>query len=355
MDINSQIEEKAIEWYIEHRNIYKKLALKVENIIKEILDLNGASYHMVCSRTKEIDSFKKKIAKEKYDDPINQITDLAGIRIITYVEDELTEICKIIEKIFSIDKDKSSDKSKELGIDKVGYKSVHYIAKLKEDRLILPEYSIFKDMVVEVQVRTILQHAWAEIEHDRNYKFSGKLPYEIQRRFKLLAGSLEISDREFNNISKEIDRVSEEIERGTKKGHLKFPINSTSLNQYIETKFEKLKKAGFEITHLTDPKVLEEIDRYGLKTLEDLDKIIPKDFINHLIEDDTRPEKKIAIIAIIRIILIINDYDKYFLQSWNNAWNIWSSKSYLEQLFDHYEVDWDQIMKKYNVSFKGVD
>jgi putative GTP pyrophosphokinase len=351
MDKKSEIEEKAIEWYISNQNTYKKLALKVENIVKEILDINEASYHIVTCRAKDIDSFKKKIAKEKYDDPINQITDLAGIRVITYVEDEVEQVCKLIEGIFNIDKDRSLDKSTELGVDKVGYKSVHYVAMLKQDRLKLPEYQAFKNKYFEIQVRTILQHAWAEIEHDRNYKFSGKLPIEIQRRFKLLAGSLEISDREFNNISKEIDKVSKEIELGTKEGKLDFEVNSTSIRQYLGTKFIKLKESGFPFINTDDPYVIKELEDYGIKTLEELDKIIPKDFIKVFLESEEESPRELALIALVRMILIINDYNRYFSNSWKGKWQVWSNKGEYEKIFKHYSIDWDKINENYKVPF----
>ncbi len=62
------------------------------------------------------------------------------------------------------------------------------VAEIKDDRIILPEYQKFKDKKFEIQIRTILQHAWAEIEHDRDYKFTGELPINIKRRFRILAG-----------------------------------------------------------------------------------------------------------------------------------------------------------------------
>lgn len=131
--------------------------------------------------------------------------DLAGIRIIAYINSDVERISKIIEDEFEIDRENSVDKSKLLGIDQVGYQSVHYIAKLSKKRLELSEYEEYQDMVFEVQIRTILQHAWAEIEHDRNYKFNGVLPNNIKRKFYLTAGVLELIDREFEVLSKEID------------------------------------------------------------------------------------------------------------------------------------------------------
>ena len=47
----------------------------------------------------------------------------------------------------------------------------------------LPEMKLFSGIPFEIQVRTILQHAWAEFAHDRNYKFRGVLPDVIARRY----------------------------------------------------------------------------------------------------------------------------------------------------------------------------
>jgi ppGpp synthetase/RelA/SpoT-type nucleotidyltranferase len=159
-----------VDWYLKNKLHYKTLAKKVESIIVELMEIGNIDYHVTHSREKEIDSFAKKIERKEYTNPVEEMTDLAGIRIITYVESEIAPIRSIVEKNFDIDWTKSSDKSDELGIDKVGYKSVHYVAKLKKDRSVLPEYHRLKDMFFEIQIRTILQDAWAEVEHHINYK-----------------------------------------------------------------------------------------------------------------------------------------------------------------------------------------
>lgn len=94
-----------------------------------------------------------------------------------------------------------NDKSDELEADeRFGYRSVHYLAKLRDSRAQLLEYKRFAGLVVEIQARTILQHAWAEIEHDVQYKARTALPAEVRRRFMSLAGMLEVADREFEAI-----------------------------------------------------------------------------------------------------------------------------------------------------------
>ncbi|KFC20409.1 GTP pyrophosphokinase family protein [Chryseobacterium sp. FH1] len=348
MEKNKEIViESSVNWFIENRINFKKLCGKISSIIIEVLEIEKIPFHAINSRVKEVESFRNKISNEKYDNPIEQITDFAGIRIITYVEEDVQKICKVIESIFEIDIDRSIDKSKNLGTDKVGYKSIHFIAKLKEDRLCLVEYKNLKDLFFEIQVRTILQHAWAEIEHDKNYKFSGKLPDEIARRFMLLAGSLEIADREFNNISKEIDTLSLKVKKGTKSGELDFEINTTSLQQFINTKFESLIKKGKIFNMRSSKDIIDEIEKYGIKNLDELNNILTKDIVKDIDEYYLLDDKKeINLIGLIRLILIINDYHKYFKNSYNKRWKMWNSRKDNE-IFKKHNVDWEIIKNKY--------
>ncbi len=342
------IVENSVNWFIENRTNFKKLCYKISSILTEVLEVEKAPYHIINSRVKEVESFRKKISDYKYDNPIEQITDFAGIRIITYVEEDVKRINRIIENIFEIDIERSVDKSKNLGTDKVGYKSVHYIAKLKDDRLSLVEYRNLENLYFEIQVRTILQHAWAEIEHDRNYKFSGKLPDEIARRFMLLSGSLEMADREFNNISKEIDSLSLDVKMGMKSGDLNFEINNTSLHQFLVTKFEGLIEAGKTISMDSAELVIEELERYGIENLDQLNKLftksIMKDVEGYYADDDRR---EIFSIGILRLIMILSDFHKYFQSAFNDTWSIWDTRVIKSDIFEKYKVDWGIIEKEY--------
>jgi len=315
--------EEAVQWYAQNRGVYKKLSQKIHNIIFELIEGSNITIHVITDRAKEVDSFKNKIEDPKYDDPLNQITDLAGIRIIAYVEDDLKPICKIIEDAFDIDTVNSTDKSDELGTDKVGYKSIHYIAKLKSDRLNLPEYKKFKNLKFEIQVRTILQHAWAEIEHDRNYKFNGVLPTEIKRRFKILAGCLELMDREFNSISNEIDLISRNVALANKNNNLKnVAINSTTLKSYLNTKFKDVIKAKIINASFLDKDalIIKELNNFGIETLNDLKKIIP-DNLNEKIKAASKDDGyHTTLLGLLRHIMLIDDADKYFTKSWTQGW-----------------------------------
>ncbi len=339
--------EVAIEWYTLNRNAYKQLAFKVHNIINEVLVIKKINFHAIFNRVKELESFKEKIKDPKYSNPQEQITDLAGIRIICYVESDIEKICKVIEENFDIDDENSGDKSKLLGTDRVGYKSIHYVAKLNRARLVLPEYQSFSNSKFEIQIRTILQHAWAEIEHDRNYKFSGELPHEIQRRFKLVAGILELADKEFNRIASDIDKINVEVEKGTKSGNIDYDINSTTLKQFLTTKFEYFVPNVIKPTFpdkASELKIVNELRKYGLKTLSDLNEIIPTNFIANLKKSQKPPTN---FLGLLRIIMICHDWKRYFDNAYTKNFVINTLKE--RDILVHYNVPVDKIDEEYSI------
>lgn len=64
--------------------------------------------------------------------------------------------------------------------DKLGYQSIHYLVRYPNTRTSLSDFQQFSDLIAEIQVRTILQHAWAEIEHDIQYKAVAAVPELIR-------------------------------------------------------------------------------------------------------------------------------------------------------------------------------
>lgn len=171
------------------------------SLISSLLQNHSFHIHSISSRTKTIDSFKEKISRpDKNYDQLKDITDIVGIRITTYFSDELDKVSELIKSQFKVDLENSIDKRKSLEPDKFGYMSLHLVAEHNNIRTNLPEYSLFADMKFEVQIRSILQHAWAEIEHDLGYKSEIEIPNIVKRKFSRLSGLLELVDDEFVSI-----------------------------------------------------------------------------------------------------------------------------------------------------------
>lgn len=325
----------AVDWYQKNRDTYKRLALKVELIIKEILEDSGITFHSVTSRAKDIESFAEKAAKDKYTDPKSEILDLAGVRVTAYVESDVDKICEVIEREFSIMEEHSVNKSEILKYNEVGYRSVHYVASLNSNRVGLPEYRRL-DQPFEIQVRTILQHAWAEIEHDRNYKFQGsELPIhaQIKRRFSLLAANLELIDKEFDAIVKDIDSYSNEVTESTRKGRLNIPIDSISLSNYLLNKLEPVSKNIFGELEMYSKSIVNELLNFGIKELSDLDKLINENNLMGKIKGYGKDGKYyLSINGILRLLMLLVDEEKYFKQCYKQDWKESIDSTYLKIL-----------------------
>jgi len=338
--------KKPVEWYTKNRIYYIALAKKVETIVRELLEFNKINSHSVSSRAKSVESYRKKASKEKYKEPPkNEIMDMAGVRVITYTDSDARKISEIIKEGFEIYPEYSVDKTEELGIDRVGYRGIHYIANLGKERLKLPENQIFKGYFFEIQIRSILQHAWAEFEHDRNYKFAGILPKELGRRLSLLAANLESTDREFDNLSKDIDKYAGDVLRKAKLGDLSTPINSTSLRAYANKKFKPLLKLGVELYSPYEYEIIEELSLMEINTLEELESITPRDFVKR--QSNYRPWLREGIIGLIRNILMIHDADSYFKKAWRRNWQGLDRDAI--SLVESYGVDLSKYIKQYNL------
>ncbi len=181
-------------------------------IISEVLRDNGIQVHSITYRVKDFKSVSRKvnINPEKYSS-LEKLTDMLGVRIITYFPYDVDKVATALEKEFRIDRQNSVDKRKLLDPDKFGYLSLHHVVSLSKSRGKLVEYKKFSDFPFEIQVRSILQHAWAEIEHDLGYKAEGSLPDEMRRSFSRLAGMLEFADEEFERIRQKIGAYEEHV------------------------------------------------------------------------------------------------------------------------------------------------
>lgn len=256
---------------------YEDLASKVEDILLEILDLEKINFVFVEARVKSIESFQSKLQNLKSKQ--KELYDLSGIRIVGYVKSDVDKITTIIKKNFNIDKLKSKDKSTELKADQFGYRAIHLVGVLPDARIILPEYKKFEGMYFEIQIKTILEHGWAQIEHDRNYKYK-VLPKDIQHDFYLVAGILESADNQFDLINKRIESFTKSVKQKTDEGKLEeIEIVPATFRRYMIDKFEN--QLNFNAVYGGDETgnlEMKELLFLNITNLKELDLLIPKNF-----------------------------------------------------------------------------
>ena len=268
----------AVAAYLEKRSFFDDLASVVKRIVEEALKRRDIKVHSVQARAKDPTSFGRKAAfpseadptKPKYSSPLEQITDLAGVRVIAFFPKTLDEIDKVLSDEFKI-VEKSNKGEDLIEEDRFGYQSIHYLVRLTARRSVLPEYQRFADAVAEVQVRTILQHAWAEIEHDIQYKSSSVIPTEIHRRFTALAGMLEIADREFQGIQDDDRRLTAEARSRIQVGELqKVEITPDAIKAFLD---RRLGQDG-RISEFSYDWTARLVRKLGFRTLEQVEKCI---------------------------------------------------------------------------------
>jgi putative GTP pyrophosphokinase len=308
--------EAAVNAFRAKRPLHEELARQVATILEGVLKERGVEYHSVPYRAKSIDSYAAKA--ERYDDPSKQIHDMAGVRVILYVESEARKAAELVRELFEIDDSNTVDKTVELGVDQMGYRAVHYVATLTSKRCALPDFAKYSGMVFEVQVLTILQHTWAEIEHDRNYKFGGVLPNEIQRRFALLAGSVELLNREFDRLADDIDKYARAVATKATRGDLDIQIDNISLRGFAIDRFRDAVAShlvtpefGEDDEHLT--MMVHRMHEVGLNTLDELSKIIPADLQDRLINAPQRSSPP-DFQALFVTLLLAGVYERYMVR-----------------------------------------
>lgn len=321
------------KWFDANIHKYKTLAATVAATLKSTLEGHEISYIDIPFREKNKKSFLKKIEdknKSKEYTP-EHMTDLAGIRIITLIEADVKKVGDLIEKLFSVHQKDSVNKSESLGDNKVGYRSVHFVCDIGEARESLLEWESLKGLCFEIQVRTALEHAWAEIEHDRGYKLGGKLPSHLIRRFSLLSGLLESADMEFNRLTVEIEEYAKSLGNKIDKNNLKVELTTVGIRTLIKNKYSTL---DYQMSNdTTISKVIEELENFGIHDLDDLDKKISIAVEYILEENETTSE-----IGILRAAMLFSDMTKYFQLSWSNSREKWHSisESRISSLVKHY-------------------
>ena len=120
----------AFEHFSLKHNDYKKLGDQICRQVNDFLRQEKILSLNTDYRIKEKDRFIEKIKRKHYDDPINQMEDFCGIRVVCFYSKDISKICEYLERNFI--KLEAIDKSSNLNHDKIGYRSWHYIVKLKD-------------------------------------------------------------------------------------------------------------------------------------------------------------------------------------------------------------------------------
>ena len=317
------------KWYIQKKPVYESLLEAVTGIIKSLLKRESTvRYYLVQSRVKEYDKFEAKLSKgvkdKKYAQPEN-MTDFAALRVICYLRQDKEIVAGLLHDNFNVIK--REDNSLDRGVDEIGYNAIHLDAMLKEDRANLPEHQRYKHLKFEIQITTILQHTYAEIEHDLLYKPSNVLPFEIQHSINNTSKELESLDEKFERIMEDVDNYRKELD---------VPIDSPSLRKYLLKNFGDIPDFKTEFGSVRDTYVVDQLRSMGINTLAEFEKIIPPNFKERYRK--IPPDKDGTYVTGLAVwFLIIHDHNKYFEEAYKQIYGGFNSHD--DRVFKEFGVE----------------
>ncbi len=192
---------------------YESLGVKLSSIISELLEAKGLKIHAITTRPKSLTSLEDKLRRKTYS-KLTDITDLCGVRCICYFQEDVSAVVDFLHDNFSIDRIHTVDKRISPLPEAFGYRSCHIVLSLNEARLCLPENEGFTGLKAEVQIRSILDHAWAEIQHGSlGYKSVTGVPVGAQRQLARTAALLEAADLTFSEARRVVFDETQELHR----------------------------------------------------------------------------------------------------------------------------------------------
>ncbi len=273
--------EMILDEYRDRLPILDKMREVVLGILQRTLKENNMVVTAIEGRVKTEKSLagKLELKGNKYH-TIDDITDIVGVRIITFFSDEVDQIAALVERMFDIDWDNSVDKRKMLEIDRFGYMSLHYICRIPKSLYEDPQQPLLNEIRFELQMRTALQHVWANMQHDTGYKSEVEIPMEHQRSLNRLAGILELADEQFSRIRKEINDYRRNVQSLVASGNFDdVPLNGDTFRSYCELRpFQRLaeKIATINQAELYDDSPMpyyQVLLRLNMKTIGDVERM----------------------------------------------------------------------------------
>ena len=274
--------EELMEQFRNDKSILKRIEDLASSCLLDALKQQDVSINSFEHRVKTEKSLagKLELKGSKYSS-LSDITDLVGLRVITYYTDDVDKVAAIVKQTFDVDWAESIDKRKLHQLTSFGYNSLHYICSLPSDIADSEGSEGLSKYKFEIQMRTGLQHVWSAIEHDIGYKGAVKLPGEYRRQFSRLAGMLELIDDEFSRLRIVMTDYRRRIQQLVASGQLdEVPLDLDNFRSYLNAHpFDRLNKRiaavnQAEVVPAPLVSFMPVLLSFGFNTIGDIDRFI---------------------------------------------------------------------------------
>jgi len=226
-----------IEYY-EKYSQYNDLCNEISYILRKRFKKDKIPVALITHRVKSFDSISRKMKIHKYQNIYNDIRDIAGVRLVYLYLDDKNKIRQAIREEFSVIETKDTTVGKT--VNSFGYSDVKFYVKLGKQKG--ARYDDLKDLLCEIQVRTVMQDAWGIMSHHLDYKSEIGLPNELKRKLHKMAALLEAADDNFDSIRIEKEKYRKDINNKrlqNEQEYFKQHLNSDTIESYLNFRFKE--------------------------------------------------------------------------------------------------------------------
>jgi ppGpp synthetase/RelA/SpoT-type nucleotidyltranferase len=194
--------EQLSDRYAAERPRFENLAKQLARALEERLRARGLQPVVVC-RAKTVQSFVKKALRKRYADPMTEIGDKAGVRVIVDFEADIDVVREVAEELCTI---VASDAKRDaMAYNELGYLGLHLQVQPRAEALVAEDRVALLPLAAEIQVHTRAQSAWAVVSHDLLYKAPHELSVDVKRGVTRLVALVELFDAEIARFRSAIE------------------------------------------------------------------------------------------------------------------------------------------------------
>jgi len=279
-----------LDRYTKQGDIFIQAASELQAFVAEAFADLPLPIHTTSARSKRPSSLRSKCRRKGYVNPAVQVTDLLAVRVIVYFKDHLDIVAARLRARLQVSETKSRDTRRDLAENEFGYRSLHLVGRLWP-----PEAAKRPALArrwFEIQIRSILDHAWSEIEHETIYKSGIHYSRDVRRRFKAVAASLEVLEDAFSALTSERDRLIEQYNDEYRTGRgLDQRFDVARLQAFLEfsrpasLSWRSAERQGVPFAHGSSTAALEALEGANLATARRLSTILKsKEFRNTIVK-----------------------------------------------------------------------
>jgi ppGpp synthetase/RelA/SpoT-type nucleotidyltranferase len=301
--------------------LYERLAKAVRPLLEQLATENKIAVALVEHRVKEQDSLEQKIGRPdksgKYN-KLEDITDLCGLRIVLFTNEDCELMATAIRNNFDIDDANSIIKGSDFEEDRFGYLSTHLVASLPQTRTKLFEFRHLANLKMEIQIRTVLQHAWAVLDWKLRYKSEIEVPKEFRRRLFRISALLEAADDAFSDLQCSVKNLRDEYTNEIRQGKFSIPLNRDSLESFllqsetVKAVFDRCDRLGIKILRSGGPDtaydyLIHSLVACGVTTLDQFEvklRDIQENDLDHLAAIAKSSHRTFGMFTPLRILMI---------------------------------------------------